>query len=111
MVAWYVDNKNLIHMDPVVNDTIIQYLKKRFGELKSTIGNKRKFLRVDFTIQEDKKIGIYFIEQVKGVITSFGEILSGTASSPSAQTFLTVNEEAGKLNEDKRNIFHSVTVN
>ena len=30
-VAWYVDNNNISHMKSVVNETIIEYLKKHFG--------------------------------------------------------------------------------
>ena len=45
------------------------------------------------------------MEQVKDAITIFGEIVSGTVSSPSEQHLLPVNEESEKLTECMRDIF------
>ena len=49
------------------------------------------------------------MEQVKDAITSFGEIVSGTVSSPSSRNFLNIIEEDKKLTEEMRDIFNSVT--
>ena len=57
-------------------------------------GKRHKFLRMDITIIEYNNIKIEMMTQVKDTITSFGEIVSGTVSSPSAQHLITVNEEA-----------------
>ena len=51
---------------------------------------------MNITIREDKNTEIEIMEQAKDTITSFGEIVSGTVSSPSAQHLITVNEEAEK---------------
>ena len=45
------------------------------------------------------------MEQMKDTITSFGENVLGTVSSPSEQHFLTVNEEAEEIPDYMRDIF------
>ena len=67
-------------MDPVVNEAIIEYFRKRFGALTVTRGKKHTFIRMNITIREDKNIDIEIMGQVKDAITSFGEILSVTVS-------------------------------
>ena len=49
------------------------------------------------------------MEQMKDSITSFGEIISGTVSSPSSRHLLTIIEENKKITEEMREIFNSVT--
>ena len=49
---------------------------------------------MNIKILEDEKIEIKIIEKVKDAITSFGEIMSGTVSSPPVKHLITVNEEA-----------------
>ena len=51
---------------------------------------------MNINILEDKKTEIEIMEKVKDAITSFGEIMSGTVSSPSVKHLITVNEEAEK---------------
>ena len=77
---WYIDDNKLSHMDPIVNETIIEYVKKPFGSLTSTRGNKHAFLGMSITIREYNNIDAEIMEQVKDEIKSVGAILSGTVS-------------------------------
>ena len=52
-------------MGPVVNEKIIEYMNKVFGELTVTRGKKQKFIGTNTTIQEYKKTDIEMVEQAK----------------------------------------------
>ena len=49
-VAWYVNGNKLSHMDPSVNEKIIEYLRKIWGGVTVTRGKKHIFLGMNITI-------------------------------------------------------------
>ena len=49
-LVWYVDNKQVSHMESKVVDDLINDLKKDFGELVVIIGKKHTFWGMDINI-------------------------------------------------------------
>ena len=61
---WYVDNIKVSHMEVKLVEDLINYLKKHFGELVVTRGNKHTFLGKNIIITEKKKVEIDMKEQI-----------------------------------------------
>jgi hypothetical protein len=68
-----------------------------------------KLMRSNIILHDDKKIEIEMKDEVMDTINSFGEEIEGTVTSPSARHLMTINDNATKLSNQKKEIFHSVT--
>ena len=107
---WYVDDCKVSHVDPEVVSNFVDELKGHFGGLKSTRGNEHTFLGIIFEINEDKTIELEMIEQLNEAIEAFGEVITGTAATPSKPYLFSVREDVELLNKEKSEIFHSVVM-
>jgi len=107
-IAWYVDDGKLSHIDPKVNDAILDDLKQHFGDLTINRGTQHTFLGMNLRITDDRLIKIQMKEQIQEAITRFGEPVSGTASTPAGSNLFR-DIEATSLSEEQSETFHSVT--
>jgi hypothetical protein len=108
-IAWYVDDNKVSHMDPSVVTKVIEKVEEHFGKMTVTRGKKHCFLGMNIILRDDKKIKIEMKDQVMDAIESFGEDIDGIVTSPSARHLMTVDDQATKLNDSRKEIFHSVT--
>ena len=51
---WYVNDKNLSHVDPNVVTDILEDIKKHFGELGISRGDERGFLGMEIKLRKNK---------------------------------------------------------
>ena len=80
-----------------------------FGKLVIIRGKAHDFLGMIIFITEDKTIEITMKDQVQEVFKIFREELSGSVSSPATKKLMTVNASAKQLDNEKSDIFNSVT--
>ena len=96
-------------MNPnIIYESIID-LKVNFGYLVITKGKKRSFLGMNIEITNEDKIEIDMKEHHEEVIEKIGEEVRGGDIFAGPTSFFTVNGKAEKLDEERSNIFHSVT--
>ena len=72
-------------------------------------GAKHVYVGMDITFLEDGIVQISNIDYIKETINLFGENVSSHAVAPAKSFLFETNEEAEKLSEPKRQIFHSCT--
>ena len=96
-------------MDPEVVTDIIKNISEDFGELTVTNGNKHTFLGMKMNFRKDQKVELDLSEYLREAIVESGMDVSQKVSSPAANWLFKVNENAEKLSDGKRDIFHSVT--
>ena len=70
-MVWYVDDNKISHEEPKVVTEVIDLMKKHFGDLTITRGNKHRFLGMNITINQDKSIEIEMKDQLQEAIGMF----------------------------------------
>ena len=67
-IVWYVDDNKISHEDPEVVTKVIELMKKHFGNLTITRGNKHRFLGMNITISPRKSIEIEIKDHLRETI-------------------------------------------
>ena len=107
-VAWYVDDNKVSHRDPNVVTSILNMIESKFGKLTVTRGKVHDYLGMKMVLK-DKFFEISMKKQIEEAIEIFGEETSGYVTSPCARHLLESRENAEKLDEVRKEIFHTVT--
>ena len=77
--------------------------------MKVSRGGAQDYLGMNITITKDKFLEIEMKVQIKDVITSFEESITGMITSPTSKHLFEINNECPLLEESKADLFHSVT--
>ena len=111
-IIWYVDDNKISHDDPEVVTEIIDLMKKHFGDLTITRGNKHRFLGMNITINMGESIEIEMKDQLKETIDMFvqseGSKVTEEVTSPARARLRDVNPEGIPLSKGKGDAFHSI---
>ena len=111
-IVWYVDDNKISHEDPEVVTDTIGLMKKHFGDLTVTRGNKHRFLGMNITINQKDSIEIEMKDQLQDAIDMFvsseGEKVNEEVTSPARPRLRDVNSNGVLLNKDKKEAFHSI---
>ena len=111
-IVWYVDDNKISHEDPKVVTEIIDLMKKHFGDLTVTRGNKHRFLGMNLTINKKNSIEIEMKDQLQETIDMFvlseGSKVTEEVTSPARSRLRDVNPEGIALSKDKKDAFHSI---
>ena len=111
-ILWYVDDNKISHKDPKVVTEVIDMMKRHFGDLSITRGKTHRFLGMNITITEDKKLQIEMKEHLQEAIDMYSSIegdgVNEVVTSPARPRLREVNDDCPKLTGDKREGFHSI---
>ena len=70
-IVWYVDDSNVSHVDPEVVSEVINLMKKYVGDLSITRGKEHRFLGMNITMIDDKKLKNEMKEHLQESIDMF----------------------------------------
>lgn len=111
-VTWHVDDLKSSHVDPKVNDTFLEWLKKKYaddniGEVKVTRGQKHDYLAMilDYSIPGVLKVDM--TAYVKSMVDEFPEKLDGKGKFPWTENLFKVDPDSKKLKPEKAKVFHT----
>ena len=111
-VVWYVDDNKVSHVDPDVVTSVLEMMKKHFGNITVTRGNKHRFLGMNITINKDKNIEIDMREQLQEVLDMFSctvdDTIDKAVTSPAEKHLMDVNANGIPLDHKKKEAFHSI---
>jgi hypothetical protein len=108
-ICWYVDENKLSHRDPEVVTMILEEVKKHFGELVISRGNKHNLLGMHVEMNRNNKtVEIEMKDQLQEAIDTFGEEVDKSVVTPALKNLFVINSEAKKLNNEDSDMFHSV---
>ena len=111
-VTWHVDDLKSSHVNPKVNDEFAEWCEKTYGSddlghVKIVRGKTHDYLAMimDYTQEGALKIDMkYYIE---GMLNEFPFPIKSTKGTPWTEKLLKVQEDAKKLDEERRSIFHT----
>ena len=108
-IAWYVDDNQISHMDTNYVTKIIEMIEGRFGKMTVTRGKEHVFLGMDIKYCDNGTAEIRMVNYLKEAIEEFGEDIVKTAVTPANRKLFEVSEESPDLDQNKREVFHSIT--
>ena len=99
-------------MDPEVASDILNVIKGHFVESVIEHGDKHDLLDVKIELNRvNKNIIIHMIDQIKEVIEIFGDKVDATVTSlANKNLFATYDDKCDQLDDEKSEIFRSMTV-
>ena len=86
-IAWYADDKKLLHKNIEVISDMVNVVKKKFEELSVVIGIKHTLLGMNIEIK-DNMIQVDIVNQLEECIEMFGEDISALFTSPANKILL-----------------------
>ena len=111
-VTWHVDDLKSSHVNPKVNDKFAEWCKKTYGSddlghVKVVRGKVHDYLAMimDFTKEGALKVNMRYC--IKAMIEEFPYEIKSTKTAPWTEKLLKVQEDAKKLEEEQRSIFHT----
>ena len=91
---------------------VIDLMKKHFGDLTVTRGNKHRFLGMNITINEEKNLEIEMKDQLLNMIDMFacaeGQDIEEIVTSPAQKHLRDVKPDYKPLSNEKQESFHSI---
>ena len=111
-IVWYVDDLKISHMELSVIREILDVIQSKFsGELVVTTGKEHTYLGIDIKFTEEGTIQTrmkeYIMEGI-AVFESFGEDVSGGASTPAQRDLFIVDETSERLDDARSDAFHHI---
>ena len=96
------------HMKAKVVDYLINYLKRHYGELVVTRGNRQKCLGYGYKYNGRKKVEIKMKKKLLEAMEAFGEKIDKKLTTSASSHLFIDNEQAHKLDEENIKNVHSV---
>ena len=100
------------HKDEKVVTQVIDLMKKHFGDLTVTRGNKHRFLGMNITINEEKNIKIEMKNQLLNMINMFacakGQDIEEIVTSSTQKNLRDMNPDFKPLSSEKKENCHSI---
>ena len=107
-ICWYVDDVKISHKNKHVVDEVIERLEEDFGKMTVTRGKKHTYVGMNITLTEDRNVEIEMKDYLKEAIEAYGEMISGTSSTPAAASLFEISKDKEQLTEDKSVRFHHI---
>ena len=113
-VRWHVDDLKISHVDDPVVKGLVSALNDKYGKeapLSMTHGKIHDYLGMTINYSMPGKVTFSMPDYVEGLIHETpDELLSGQANTPAANHLFDVNDNATKLDEERVDIYHHLTV-
>ena len=90
IIAWWVDNNFMSHIQPKVLTKVIEDIEAKFGKMTVTRGDKHVFLGIKIQFPGDGTVGILVDNYLMDAFQAFGEPLTRRAASPALKDLLYV---------------------
>ena len=107
-VCWHVDDLKISHRNPRVVTALIRKLTEIYGKLRVSRGEFHDYLGMNLDYRERGKVRIEMKKYIADTIDMFPEELSGEVSYLAAEHLNMVNPSSKKLDESKRQLFHTL---
>ena len=112
-LVWHFDDLKLSHEDGREVSKMITWFKsvfeeKEIGKIKVSIGNKHKFLGMNFNFNNYQEVQINMKNYIEDMIKTFPEVVTKGSATPAVlNLFKTRYTE--KLNDKEASLFHTIT--
>ncbi len=111
-VTWHVDDLKSSHVDPKVNDTFLEWLKKKYaddniGEVKATRGHKHDYLAMILDYSTPGVLKVDMTSYVKSMVEDFPEKIEGKGKFPWTENLFKVDPDSKKLKPERAKVFHT----
>ena len=112
-VVWHVDDLKSSHVDSVVNDKFVDWIKKTYasdgvGKVKTSRGKVHAYLGMELDYTEPGTVRINMEDYVNRMLESFPYEVTGTSASPAPDYLFTTRDEANKLDPEMHAAFHTM---
>jgi len=112
MILWHVNDAKSSHVDPKVNDSFIEWLKKECGQpgkVESSRGKKHDYLGMILDYSVEGQVIIDMCDYVKKMVAEFPqEALQGPkVLTPASTNLFSVDKRSPKLSQEEVELFHS----
>jgi hypothetical protein len=108
MIAWYVDNTKISHVNPSVVTDVIVKIEERFGKMTVTRGKQHVFLGMDIHFKDDGTLSIGLKAYIEEAIAEFGEDVTRSATTPAGRGIFEVDATSPPLTKEKPELYHKV---
>jgi hypothetical protein len=111
-ICWYVDDNKISHEDPEVVSEIIAKIENKFGKMNVTRdGDDHDFLGMNISfVKSDRTVKIHMKHHALKALSDFAEDITKNAATPAHKYLFEVREDSPKLDEKRKQNFHSVTM-
>ena len=111
-VTWHVDDLKSSHVNLEVNDQFAKWCKDTYGsdklgQVKVMRGKRHDYLAMIMDFSQDGALIIDMKYYIEGMIADFSYAIKSNSTTPWTKKLLKVQEDAKKLEEERRSIFHT----
>jgi hypothetical protein len=111
-ITWHVDDLKSSHVDPKVNDEFAIWCESTYGSddlgnVKVVRGKVHDYLAMIMDYTQDGALKIDMKYYIKGMLDDFPYEVKPTKVTPWTEKLLKVQEDAKKLEEERRSVFHT----
>ena len=112
-ITWHIDDLKISLKKKSVVDAVIQQIKDTFrqlGEISVSRGKRHDCLGMYLDFSEPEKLIVDMRSSIHGMIEDMPREFKGRAQTPAASHLFHVNEESPKLDKERADYFHSLTI-
>jgi hypothetical protein len=111
-LTWHVDDLKSSHVDPKVNDEFAVWAQSTYGSedlgnVKVVRGKVHDYLAMIMDFTQDGALRLDMKYYIKGMLEDFPYDVKATTVTPWTEKLLKVQQDAKKLEEERRSIFHT----
>jgi len=103
-----VDDNKLSHKDPNVVTNILSKIEAKFPGLVITRGKEHVFLGIKFKFRDDQKVELNLSQYIEEAINESGLCTDQNVALPHANWLFKVDPKAKKLDNKRKETFHSI---
>jgi hypothetical protein len=108
-IQWHVNDIKVSHINPNIVTKVLKLFNGEYGKkapLTVTQGKVHEYLRMTIDYSLNGKVKITMIDYIQGMLDKLPNDMAGKAATPAASHLFQVNEDAKKLEENIRQLFH-----
>jgi hypothetical protein len=111
-VTWHVDDLKSSHVDPEVNDEFYEWLERTYGSeelghVTTTRGTTHEYLAMKLDYSTPNALKVDMREYLSTMLTDFPYKLQGEVHVPWTEKLFKVDESSPKIDDKRRETFHS----
>ena len=112
-VTWHIDDLKISHVDQAVVDQFVNDLKAEFGqlgEISVSEGKRHDYLGMFLDYNEDGVVQVDMRSYLSTILDDLPKEFKGKARSPAAKHLYHTDENTRKLEPEKADRYHSITM-
>ena len=109
-IAFYVDDNLASHAEQAVLNKIIKAIELHTGKMTVTRGDKHTFLGMDITFRNNGTASISMRHYIEEALEDFPDKINKKATTPARKDLFTVDDDSPRLNEERAQKLHSITM-